>query len=623
MINNSRNMFGKQLKDNVFIILIILGCTLYLLNLTWLKWGDLIIDSGRAMYVPLALAEGKVLYKDISYVYGPFAPYLHGFIFRIFSPHLKYLILSGIISILITAMIIYKISKIFLDTIGALLVTLTFLFVFAFGKYMYAGIFNFVIPYTYSATYSILFALFSLYLFIRFLYFEKQQYIFGYTFFLSLCLLCRFEIGLSLLAVFIFSLIIKFLTGKEKVRVFYSMCLTFFLPLFITAIVFGLLLFKIGSWGVLKNNFLDTILANFNKGNIFITTLAGYNATWQNVLLMLKSSLAYILVFISLLMGSYFLSFGGDEDTKLISRSLFLSLFKKIKERNKNLSVLIGLSLIVITLYTAKRYLNPTLQYRCLPVICGLITIALFFKLLLLKNRNNISGNLSLLALCLFSWILILRIILNVQAGHYGFYLLIPGMILYYIFFLRLVPDFFKYKNSVFYGAFIILFILLIANHLGISRFIYRTQTLPIQTERGTLYYFGNNREKRCKELVEFLKGNTREDDTVAVFPEGAAINFLSGRDNPIYYYQLLPYDLMKEEVEADVINQLRDKKVSYIAIIQRSTAEYGSPSFGIDYGQKLFNWINENYKEIKLFGPKPFTTNDFGIALLKKNSGK
>src|SRR5215831_4354737 len=42
---------------------------------TWANWGTLDIDCGREMYVPKVLAEGKVLYRDIWYLYGPVAPY--------------------------------------------------------------------------------------------------------------------------------------------------------------------------------------------------------------------------------------------------------------------------------------------------------------------------------------------------------------------------------------------------------------------------------------------------------------------------------------------------------------------------------------------------------------------
>jgi hypothetical protein len=43
---------------------------------TWAHWGNLTIDTGREMYIPAVLAEGKMLYRDIWFMYGPAAPLL-------------------------------------------------------------------------------------------------------------------------------------------------------------------------------------------------------------------------------------------------------------------------------------------------------------------------------------------------------------------------------------------------------------------------------------------------------------------------------------------------------------------------------------------------------------------
>ena len=47
----------------------------YKLYTTWGAWGNVTIDSGHEMYVPWMLAEGKQLYRDTFYSFGPAAPY--------------------------------------------------------------------------------------------------------------------------------------------------------------------------------------------------------------------------------------------------------------------------------------------------------------------------------------------------------------------------------------------------------------------------------------------------------------------------------------------------------------------------------------------------------------------
>src|SRR6266446_2639320 len=59
------------------IILISSGIAWY----TCWHWGDFQIDNGRELYVPVSILRGKLLYRDVWYMYGPLAPYqpsLHG-----------------------------------------------------------------------------------------------------------------------------------------------------------------------------------------------------------------------------------------------------------------------------------------------------------------------------------------------------------------------------------------------------------------------------------------------------------------------------------------------------------------------------------------------------------------
>jgi hypothetical protein len=66
-----------------------------LLRWTWARWGSLTIDCGHEMYVPALLSEGKMLYRDVWFMYGPLAPYLNGSLFRVFGVHLNVLYWSG------------------------------------------------------------------------------------------------------------------------------------------------------------------------------------------------------------------------------------------------------------------------------------------------------------------------------------------------------------------------------------------------------------------------------------------------------------------------------------------------------------------------------------------------
>src|SRR6266550_3528243 len=81
------------------VVLISIGalCCLWLALVIfgWARWGSVTVDCGRELYVAAALAQGKLLYRDVWYLYGPGAPYLNSWLFRTFGIHLNVAYLAG------------------------------------------------------------------------------------------------------------------------------------------------------------------------------------------------------------------------------------------------------------------------------------------------------------------------------------------------------------------------------------------------------------------------------------------------------------------------------------------------------------------------------------------------
>ena len=74
---------------------------------TWAAWGNLTIDSGHEMYIPALLAQGKVLYRDVWFPYGPASPYINSYLFRLFGVKLNVLYWAGSLSALGSAIFLY------------------------------------------------------------------------------------------------------------------------------------------------------------------------------------------------------------------------------------------------------------------------------------------------------------------------------------------------------------------------------------------------------------------------------------------------------------------------------------------------------------------------------------
>ena len=213
-----------------------------------------------------------------------------------------------------------------------------------------------------------------------------------------------------------------------------------------------------------------------------------------------------------------------------------------------------------------------------------------------------------------------MRIILQVHAWHYGFYILVPGFIIYHVFFFRTLPQLMhnRFITAAFYIGFTLVLLVLMADHFQYSKAFYKQRTLRVPSPRGEIGVFPTFQGEGVRELVDFFLKQTPKDTTVAVFPEGLMINFLAERDNPLYYYTFLPQDIVRESVEQAMVDDIVLKKPGYIVIVQRSVEEYGSAGFGIDYGKKILACIDKNYAPLANIGPLPFTPDTFSALIFK-----
>ncbi|MDD4939173.1 MAG: hypothetical protein PHE18_07510 [Candidatus Omnitrophica bacterium] len=575
-------------KGRVSFIIISLSF-LYLMSFSWLKWGDLIVDVGREMYVPLKLFEGKILYRDIFYIYGPLSPYFNALLFKIFGPHLYSLFLSGALTAALTAFFTYKVSRFFLSVFFSTFVTAAFLFVLAFGQYVYFGNYNFILPYSYSSVHAAALSLGALYLF--FIWVKDGKYAWLCALFCALTLLSRLEMGLML----IFSILATL--AAFSVDSWFKLVSRLCLACAVSALTF--ILFLSGKT-VLQKSILDIWIKSTFPNFTFTGWLSGASALKPNLIVLLKNILHYAALCGIFYAGGYALGLAKKVKPLFGRRCLFFLAA----------SISLGAGFLFY-----KRFFTYDLQFRGLPVIC------LAAGAVSLVKRKSGPEYLFIFTLSLFSLLLTSRVLLRVWAGHYGFYILVPGLIIYYAFFLRICADILKAgtARNFFRSAFTFILVLFIAGHFAVSRYCYNRRTLKVSSPKGSLYVFDNLRERGLKDLLGFLDENTEKDETLVVFPEGVTINFLSGRENPLYYYSYHPVDLAVPEAEERVVSEMRANKVDYVVLTQRMTEEYGYPVFGRDYAAKILKYVSENYVLYRQFGPFPFTSGEYGTALFKR----
>ena len=590
----------KQFSISLFVLVGIVVSFLYLLAASWLRWGDLIADTSREFWLPLQLLEGKTLYKDVFYEYGLFPAYFLAGLYALFDVHVNVLAYCGIAITTLMVIFLYKIARMFLDTLISGLVALTFLFVLAFGYYYdWSGISNFVLPYSFASTFFILFVVLAVYDFLQFLLCEKRRYVVFWIMCMTLAMLSRIELSVMILAGFGFISAIHLLTKKSVVWWKWSIALV--LPVVISVSVYTLFLVAMQAFDGFYTSIIQHILTL--KSNPFNLRTTGFNDIPLNSFLMLKSFGVH-----GVIVG--LLGLGSICFTRFFTR-----------EENTPFSLILGGGAVFAAFQVSNSQMTLNLQYRSLPLI---LVIGIGYALIQIIKIRETSRHLALLTLFVIALAAMARIVLNATCFGYGFFMLALGLIGYYLFFfdlLKQVSQKYHTHRSWTMFSFLLLcyFLLQISMYWNGSFAMYTQKNFPVGTEeRGILFSWENEVSERFMSAIRFLQEHTPPDATVVAFPEGIGLNFFAQRENPSGFHSFTP-PLCELIGEQNMIARLEKAQIDYIVIVHRLAYEYGLPSFGTHYGTDIYAWILDKYQLIELIGPYPFTSEEFGIAIFQR----
>jgi hypothetical protein len=196
------------------------------------------------------------------------------------------------------------------------------------------------------------------------------------------------------------------------------------------------------------------------------------------------------------------------------------------------------------------------------------------------------------------------RIILRAGAEHYGFYLLVPGLVAFAVLWCRELPSLAGGEGrdaAAAVGAAMLLAAAL--SHAVETRATARMtygDGPPVRagTRRGALPvpipYVGT-----VDEAVRFLEEQPRGRVALSV-PQGVGIPFVAGLDNALGLHTLLPLDIGGAYSEETLIRRLEQRPPDVVVVTRPDTRAYGKEGFGIDYGLGLAGWISARYAPLK-----------------------
>jgi hypothetical protein len=587
------------------IIIIAAGAVLAVWS--WQKWADPIFDFGRELAIARQIAEGRVLYADIAYDGGPLSPALNALMIWLFGARLDAIIALNFAVLSATVFFFYRILRAVADRFAAVAGCILFLWLFAFGQHTYHSGYNHICPYRHEMTHGLLFCLASLDSLLAYYRRPSLPRIIATGAFLGLAFLTKVEI---------------------------------FLPAFI-AISTGVCLARwlqpsrphgaIRLWAWYLDSMAAPVLAAFlllltampateaARGLLSGWTLSAHSAIWSSPFYLESTGLDAPLKNLGLMLrsaGWYALLFGACG---------LIAFFKQAFRRHGEW--LAGAAFILLGAILARQWIEMDWYEAARPlpaVLAFLLAIHLLINLqdpLWFPNRAVLFSRITAIG---FALAMLAKILLNSRIQQYGFVLAAPAVLIAAAALLTWIPTglsrlggqggFFRFAGVLFLG--------IAAASLLLHTDAYFRQKSALLAAGQTQLHADPDRAAPLQAAVELISNETPAGATLAAYPDGAMLNFLTGRPNPTPYFNLMPHEVAYFG-EENILASLQAAPPDYIALVDKDTSPFGPRAFGRDYAAAIGAWITENYEPVKLFGSYPFYTGRFGVLVLKHKASQ
>ena len=568
-------------------VFILLALNLFaMLALSWRKWADIWIDYGREAYSAWLLSMGKPLYTSVDCLYGPLANYTHALVFKIFGPGLLYLSLWNILLAIVFSALVYHFIVRYAGRVPAALCVAAFYTIFAFSQYTFMGSLNFVCPYTYSMTYGVMLAV--LCCFALCLYFETglRRHLLLAGFLCGLVFLTKAEAllaaGGASAATFAVFEARDWRKKPWSPQPYVLFCAAALLP----GLAAVLLLSMQMPIAAALNGVLFQYKALLSKGlpaTYHYGSAMGISAVGTNLLIMGRCLFFYLLV-----AAAGFLAAKAGEGLAEKKLRLAAILFALL------LSVFAGSRLLMLVQWhNALRGLPAALL-----LLCVFYSIRLF-RCLRMPGAACAKDFMRWL-LCVFSLLLLAKVILNVWLGHYAFALAVPGTFLLIVFLAEDAP----HKTPGVSGREIAvtvvcgLLLLAFAGFARNSAYVYKAKTYQVAAGADAVLDYSPRDFSRgyvMNSALDFISRRLSPSDTFATLPAGAMLNYLSRHESNYKYIVLLDAELaLHGPAMADELFKARP---DYVFVVNYPGW------FETDFGKALYARVTREYNPVAMLG--------------------
>lgn len=548
----------KKINNDIKYLISIWSILILAILLTYAHHGYLLIDCGREVYYPTQIILGKILYKDIFNIYGPFSYMFNAALFKFFGINLNVLYLSGSICAFLISSLIYLISKRFLSSFLSFAISV---FTISVGV-LNLSLFNFIFPYSYGMLYGLTAILISIWLLLKYeTESEKFLYFYFSCFFAGLSITSKYEFLPYLLVLLYAALKIKSLNLKQY---YFSIFSLIFMPVF----CFGILFLQ----GLNINDLASTVLT---IRKMMQTQTLKYFYTSQGIYFSKNALSGYIKNFLTTLIPLGFFIWGCRLQNKFLSAAT-----------------------VLISIFLIFHFINPA----------SFMIFPLFILILAILNYKNIANNKALIILTFSAITISIKVFWGLAILNYGVFFVSFLAIAFFALFFKTLKT--KNINENIVGIYFII-VSFIIGWQNLSELRYKNY--PVKSSKGTIYTYSDIGSS-TNNLINYINKNAKNNDTIVVFPEGPLINFFTNRKSDNYYNSLIPL-YIETFGEDKLIQHFEKTKPEYIIFNNWNTKEYYFKYICTDYALSFCSFVAKNYTQVKLID------NGFRYLIYKKHN--
>jgi hypothetical protein len=564
----------------------------YQLYSTWAAWGNLTIDSGHEMYIPALLAEGKKLYRDVWFMYGPAAPYFNAYLFRLFGIHLNVLYWAGSLSALGSAIFLYLIGmQLSVWAIGWTAGAVLLLEAFE------PSLFCFPLPYTFSAVYACFAACLFLWLVIRGTVSRSGVWMFAAGSTAALALLMKPEFGMACYLTMILWIAMRSVR-ERSISSTVKDILAILPGIIICALVVRWMISLRGVEFITQENIVSWPTSYFMKhyGKLrlgdtgFALTAVAFRDAGIRALFPAGALLEF-----------YFLLNWKRTDLRSVLMSSALA--------SALIIYCLGLGLNLQESLRALIFPLDMVSYVCIGAIVAWI---LFF-------RRSAKGRGALVILLSFSSFLAFRILWKMTPSGYPIYYNGPVVLCFLLLLMAWIRRTVRPKFNAIAQA-----IICVGCFFSVALYVRDISSVaknyvPLVTERG-MVRVQKQTAQNYRMAINFMKEKAALGEYVLSVPEDTSLYFLSETYCPTRLFSFTPGVLAPGRMTDELIAEIESKPVRYLLWSNRTFFEYGVPVFGKDFEQPFGDFLKTHYHRLGLLAPNDLYYGDWNATVWERN---